>query len=128
MIHLPAARADVHVSYHQLLLSEPGATIRPHVPNGLVAGDVGGAVILTGIHTGVVDVTVRLADAPPPLPPPARGVALTRDHRLRIVNPYQDVATQPALPEGLVAASPDCVVIRTEKRSGDIGIWVSASG
>ncbi|MEV4012611.1 hypothetical protein AB0J35_19095 [Nonomuraea angiospora] len=60
------ARADVHVSYHQIQVREEGdAPVVDSVPNGLTASIPGAAVILTGIHTGVVDVTVRLADAPP---------------------------------------------------------------
>ncbi|GAA3601350.1 hypothetical protein GCM10022419_101970 [Nonomuraea rosea] len=61
------ARSDVHVSHHQLLVVEQdGLHTRPSdVPNGLTAAGPGAAVILTGIHSGVVDVTVRLAAAAP---------------------------------------------------------------
>lgn len=249
------ARADVHVSHHTFLVAEPGADTPWDAPNGLTAGGQGGAIIRTGIHTGVVDVTVRLADSEPPVaadgwdeveetqfisltgevrvsqripcltpqgpgrygmrvyargrdidptavpsvpfefylvvvwpidvgpeaersygagvaeelglpdkprsksedirawakehgspssergriastvsskyaarqgqPATERGFAVTRDHRLLIVNPFRDAVTPPPLPDGLVAAAPDCVVIRTIKRSGNIGIWLS---
>ncbi|MET9245759.1 hypothetical protein [Nonomuraea sp. NPDC003709] len=61
------ARADVHVSYHQIQVREEEGDVPvvDGVPNGLTASVPGAAVIRTGIHTGVVDVTVRLADAPP---------------------------------------------------------------
>ncbi|MFI9589100.1 hypothetical protein [Nonomuraea sp. NPDC052265] len=71
MTHLPPAqaRADVHVTYHQILVGEPGRDHPGTVPNGLTASAPGAAVIRTGIHTGVVDVTVRLAGtAQPPDP------------------------------------------------------------
>lgn len=233
------ARSDVHVSHHRLLIAEPGADGPSDFPNGLVAGGAGAAVILTGIHTGAVDVTVQLADAEPPaptarweeveqtelitltgevglsglmgdapahfsnltpqgpgrygvrvhatgrrldptavprvpfefylvtiwpidigpeaarrygagvaqdlglpskssairewaakhgpetvpgriaqpgkpfLPTASRGVAGARDHQFRVVNPYVEPVTVPPLPEGLVAAADDCVIIRT---------------
>ncbi|MFD9942650.1 hypothetical protein ACFWYW_23220 [Nonomuraea sp. NPDC059023] len=249
-----SARADVHVSHHQMLVNDDtGAGHPSHVPNGLTASSPGAAVILTGVHTGVVDVTVQLADAPPattargwdevenvelisftgetrlrglmghlpqalpnltphgpgrygmrvhargrdidpcavpnvpfefylvtiwpievgpkacaklgvgvaeelglpdksaeirrwaqeharpeseagriirnivvpPLPPtPVQGSAGAAEHRLRIVNPYQEPAAGPALPEGLVAAAPDAVVIRTLKNRGAVGVHV----
>ncbi|TMR98314.1 hypothetical protein [Nonomuraea basaltis] len=60
-----------------------------------------------------------------PLPPtPVRAVAMASEHRLRIVNPHQDTATDPELPEGLVAAAPDALVIRTVKRRGAVGVHV----
>jgi hypothetical protein len=40
-----------------------------HVPNGLTASAPGAAVIRTGIHTGVVDVT---CNSPTRRPPPRR--------------------------------------------------------
>jgi hypothetical protein len=61
-----SARADVHVSHHRFLIQEQGDASAPSdVPNGLTASAPGVAVILTGVHTGVVNVTVRLTDAPP---------------------------------------------------------------
>lgn len=48
-----------------LVNEETGADHPSRVPNGLTASAPGAAVVLTGIHTGVVDVTVQLADAPP---------------------------------------------------------------
>ncbi|NJP89619.1 hypothetical protein HCN51_09200 [Nonomuraea sp. FMUSA5-5] len=249
-----SVRADVHVSYHQLLVHERGdATPPSDVPNGLTASVPGAAVILTGIHTGVVDVTVRITDAPPagsgegweevedvelisftgemrlaglgmgltdeppvltahgpgrygmrvhargrgldrdgvakvpfefyqvtvwPIdvgpqararlgvgvaeelglpdksrairewarqhaqpqhepgrlaraeqrltaPPPLRAVAMADEHRLRVVNPYQDTAPAPELPAGLVAAAPDSLVIRTLKRRGRVGVHIN---
>ncbi|UBU12472.1 Lsr2 family protein [Nonomuraea gerenzanensis] len=61
-----SARAVVYVSYHRLIVQEQGDAIEPsHVPNRLTASAPGAAVILTGLHTGVVDVTVRLTDTPP---------------------------------------------------------------
>ncbi|GAA4974074.1 hypothetical protein GCM10023334_099840 [Nonomuraea thailandensis] len=60
-----------------------------------------------------------------PLPPtPVMGTARAIEHRLRIVNPYQEPTTGPALPEGLVAAAPDVVVIRTLKGRGAVGVHV----
>ncbi|MEU6785137.1 hypothetical protein ABZ912_38615 [Nonomuraea angiospora] len=61
------ARADVHVSYHQIQVREEEGDVPvvDGVPNGLTASVPGAAVILTGIHTGVVDVTVHLTAAPP---------------------------------------------------------------
>ncbi|MDP4507518.1 hypothetical protein [Nonomuraea turcica] len=251
-----SARADVHVSYHQMLVTDGSGADHPTgvsgVPNGLTASAPGAAVILTGIHTGAVDVTVQLTDAPPavtaegwdeveevelitftgemrvsgmmmgapealpnltplgpgrygmrvharsrdlhpaavpdvpfefylvtvwpievgpeacaklgvgvaeelglpdksseirrwareharpehqpgrpareiqpPLPPtPVRGVARASLHRLRITNPYQPPAAEPALPEGLVAAAPDAVVIRTLRDRSVVGVHV----
>ncbi|MFI6788352.1 hypothetical protein ACIBG4_13580 [Nonomuraea sp. NPDC050383] len=254
------ARADVHVSYRQLLVAEPGRDHPGSVPNGLTASVPGAAVILTGIHTGVVDVTVRLVATRPPvdtgwdeteevelvtftgeihvcglmsehpaalpvltpqgpgrygmrvqargrdldpaavpkvpfefylvtvwpldvgseaaarlgvgvaeelglpdksselrrwarehglpqserarsprsepgraaglgaplrLPTAVRGVVPVVDHRVRIVNPFQDVAAPPPLPDGLVAAAPDSLLIRTEKRRGVVGMHVT---
>ncbi|MEV0144154.1 MULTISPECIES: hypothetical protein [unclassified Nonomuraea] len=251
------ARADIHVSHHQLLVTEPGRDHPGSVPNGLTASAPGAAVILTGIHTGVVDVTVRLASARPPvdtgwdeteevelitftgeicvgglmseppaalpvltpqgpgrygmrvqargrdldptgvpkvpfefylvtvwpldvgaeaaarlgvgvaeelglpdksseirrwarehglpqsergrpagqgdpariarphLPTAVRGMAPVVGHRVRIVNPFQDVAAPPPLPDGLVAAAADSLLIRTEKRRGVVGMHVS---
>ncbi|MEV0589762.1 hypothetical protein [Nonomuraea sp. NPDC050310] len=247
-----SARADVHVSHHQMLVNDqPGAEHPSHVPNGLTASAPGAAVILTGIHTGLVDVTVQLADArpastaqgwdeveevelisftgetrvaglmghlpqalpnltphgpgrygmrvhargrdidpsavpnvpfefylltiwpievgpkacaklgvgvahelglpdksaeikrwareharpesepgriaanlKPALPTPVMGSAQASEHRLRIANPYQEPAVEPALPEGLVAAAADAVVIRTLKGRGVVGVHV----
>ncbi|NUS04174.1 MAG: hypothetical protein HOV97_16655, partial [Nonomuraea sp.] len=166
---IPSARADVHVTYRRMLIAEPGRDHPGAVPNGLTASAPGAAVILTGIHTGVVDVTVRLADTPPPadpgwdeteevelvtftgelrlsgmmasptdalplltpqgpgrygmrvqargrpagrqerpeLPHPVRTTIRAADHRIRIVNPFQDTAPAPPLPDGLVAVAPD---------------------
>ncbi|MFC4122135.1 hypothetical protein [Nonomuraea zeae] len=247
------ARSDVHVSHHQLLVvDQDGLHAHPQdVPNGLTAAVPGAAVIRTGIHSGVVDVTVRLATSAPPRdtegwdeveevelisftgetmligllcdrpelpgltpqgpgrygmrvqvrgrdidpcavprvpfefylvtvwpidvgpeacarlgigvaeelglpgkadlirqwalehgspqqepgrlagrerpmtpPVPVRAPAVTDEHRLRIVNPYQDTAAAPSLPGGLVAAAPDSVAIRTLKRRGVVGVHV----
>ncbi|MFI7460692.1 hypothetical protein [Nonomuraea sp. NPDC049646] len=256
MIHLPPARAraDVHVTCHQIVVGEPGRDHPGTVPNGLTASAPGAAVIRTGIHTGVVDVTVRLAGTAPPLdaegwdeteevelvtftgevrlsgmmhsppdalplltpqgpgrygmrvqargrdldpaavpevpfefylvtvwpvetgpeaaarlgvgvaeelglpgksaeirrwarehndpqsergrrsrggderpalPPPVRDTVGTADHRIRIVNPFQDTAVPPPLPDGLVAAAPDSLLIRTDKRAGRVGLHVN---
>ncbi|WP_433435024.1 hypothetical protein [Nonomuraea sp. CA-141351] len=247
------ARADVNVCYRQIVVGDPGSDHPTSAPNGLTASAPGAAVILTGIHTGVVDVTVRLADQPPPLdtagwdeveevelitftgevrlcglmadppegfpiltpqgpgryamrvqargrdidptavprvpfefylvtvwpldvgpeaearlgvgvaeelglpdksseirrwarehglpqsergrvtghdrrpalPTPVRGVARVADHKVRIVNPFQDVAVPPPLPDGLVAAAPDSLLIRTEKRMGLVDLHVT---
>ncbi|MGP3957357.1 hypothetical protein ACTWPT_15255 [Nonomuraea sp. 3N208] len=248
-----SARADVHVSYHQMLVTDRSGADHPtRVPNGLTASAPGAAVILTGIHTGVVDVTVQLTDSPPattaegwdeveevelitftgemrvcglmsdlpealpnltplgpgrygmrvhvrgrdldpaavpavpfefylvtvwpievgaqaraklgvgvaeelglpdksseirrwasehaqpehqpgrraretsspPPPSPVLGMARASEHRLRIANPYQTPAAEPALPEGLVGAVPDAVVIRTLKGRGMVGVHV----
>lgn len=240
-------RADVHVQYNQILVGEPGAAHPARVPNGLTAAAPGAAVILTGIHTGTVDVTVHLTDSPPPdardgwdevqevelitltgetrlsglmssppdalpnltpqgpgrygmrvhargrdlaptavprvpfefylltvwpidvgpdaaarlgvgvaeelglpgksaeirqgarepgrsaqrlrdaprLPTPLRGTVQVSDHRFRIVNPFQDTAAPPPVPDELVSALPDSVHVRTLMRRGRAGIWIS---
>ncbi|AQZ68640.1 hypothetical protein BKM31_50595 [[Actinomadura] parvosata subsp. kistnae] len=59
------------------------------------------------------------------VPPPLRAVAMADEHRLRVVNPYQDTAPAPELPAGLVAAAPDSLVIRTLKRRGRVGVHVN---
>ncbi|TYB62799.1 hypothetical protein FXF51_25635 [Nonomuraea sp. PA05] len=252
-----SARAEVYVSYHQLLIQEQGDEVAPFdVPNRLTASAPGAAVILTGLHTGVVDVTVRLVDAPPTepdepsggwdevhdvqlvsftgemrlggfgmgladslpvltahgpgrygmrvhargrdvaedavsgvpaefyqvtvwpidvgpqaharlgigvaqelglpdksreirewakqhglpqsergriagapppqhVPSPVRGVAVADGHRLRVVNPFQDTASVPELPAGLVATAPDSLVIRTLKRRGTVDVLIN---
>ncbi|GAA2211350.1 hypothetical protein GCM10009850_068090 [Nonomuraea monospora] len=251
-----SARAEVYVSHHQLLIQEQGDAVAPFdVPNRLTASAPGAAVILTGLHTGVVDVTIRLADAPPTelgdegwdevhdvqlisftgemrlggfgmgladslpvltahgpgrygmrvhargrdvaedavsgvpaefyqvtawpidvgpqaharlgigvarelglpdksreirewakqhglpqsergriagappprqhVPAPERAVAVADEHRLRVVNPFQDTAPAPELPAGLVAAAPDSLVIRTLKRRGTVDVLIN---
>ncbi|WP_214318384.1 hypothetical protein [Nonomuraea sediminis] len=241
-------RADVHVQYNQILVGEPGAAHPNRVPNGLTAAAPGAAVILTGIHTGTVDVTVHLTDSAPPdardgwdevqevelitltgetrlsglmssppdalpnltpqgpgrygmrvhargrdidptavprvpfefylvtvwpidvgpdaagrlgvgvaealglpgkttgirqdpadepgraerqlrepwlLPQTLRGTVEVADHRFRIVNPFQDTAESPPLPQDLVSALPDSLLVRTLGKGGRVGIWIS---
>ncbi|GAA2641937.1 hypothetical protein GCM10010412_001310 [Nonomuraea recticatena] len=59
------ATDEVFVSYHQMLVAEPGAYPPEGLTGGLAASAPGAAVIRTGIHTGNVDVTVRLTTAAP---------------------------------------------------------------
>ncbi|MEU7897473.1 hypothetical protein AB0B45_32010 [Nonomuraea sp. NPDC049152] len=63
-----STKAKVHVSHHWIVIV-PGDgfdTDPPgHVPNGLVAARRDAVVILTGIHSGVVEVEVRLRPFPP---------------------------------------------------------------
>jgi hypothetical protein len=63
-------RADgpVPVRYHQFTVSDEGGPTGPDLPrehNGLVQVADGVTIILTGIHTGDVDVTVTLHEAAP---------------------------------------------------------------
>lgn len=65
---LPArAQGLVHVSYHQFWLADDEPIPRPPfvVRNGLILAQRGTAVILTGIHTGHVAVSVEVRDSPP---------------------------------------------------------------
>ncbi|GAA3471384.1 Lsr2 family DNA-binding protein [Nonomuraea roseola] len=55
------ATTKVFVTYHQMLVAEPGAEPPGSVRNGLTASVPGAAMIHTGVHTGFVEVTVRLA-------------------------------------------------------------------
>ncbi|MEV1003495.1 hypothetical protein [Nonomuraea sp. NPDC050202] len=64
------SRDNVRVSDHILLLrgiEDPPPAYPGRFPNGLVAGSRDGAIIITGVARGPVDVTVELADAAPPL-------------------------------------------------------------
>lgn len=64
-------------------------------------------------------------NVPPPLPTPVLGTARATEHRLRIAHPYREAAASgPALPQGLVAAAPDAVIIRTLKGRGAVGVHV----
>ncbi|MEU7742806.1 hypothetical protein [Nonomuraea sp. NPDC049158] len=65
-------RANVWLSYHQVQIrdaNELGPQLPERWDNGLiaVADEPDGATILTGISIGAVDVTVQLAEGPPPL-------------------------------------------------------------
>ncbi|GAA4090700.1 hypothetical protein [Nonomuraea soli] len=57
------------------------------------------------------------------LPPAWHGVGFARDHLVRITNPFQEPASTPAMPPGLAAAVPDCVVIRTLRATGPVNLW-----
>ncbi|MEU4326115.1 Lsr2 family DNA-binding protein [Nonomuraea dietziae] len=59
------ATTKVFVTYHQMLVAEPGADHPGSVPNGLTTSAPEAAVIHTGLHTGEVEVTVRLTAGPP---------------------------------------------------------------
>ncbi|MGW2520820.1 hypothetical protein ACWC09_28160 [Streptomyces sp. NPDC001617] len=66
-------RQLVPVHYHQFRISDEDGPVGPDLPrehNGLVEVEDGIATVLTGIHTGDVDVTVTFHhDAPPPPDP-----------------------------------------------------------
>ncbi|WP_433511519.1 hypothetical protein ACQP2T_48125 [Nonomuraea sp. CA-143628] len=69
---LSSYRANVWLSYHQVQIrdaNELGPQFPERWDNGLiaVADEPDGATILTGISIGAVDVTVQLAEGPPPL-------------------------------------------------------------
>lgn len=72
----------VHISHHVLLLSEdgwhPGDGL-PVATNGLVGSAGRCTVIYTGIHSGVVELTVQVRSAPP------QGVDLDWDEVVEIV-------------------------------------------
>ncbi|NUW37846.1 hypothetical protein HTZ77_41580 [Nonomuraea sp. SMC257] len=62
----------VFVSYHQLVVSdrEYDEGHPDHSDDELASSRPGIAVIWTGVHTGFLDVTIRLATAAPPMPRP----------------------------------------------------------
>ncbi|GLY65847.1 hypothetical protein [Amycolatopsis taiwanensis] len=63
-----AATAELRVSYGQFFVRDYGSWVGDlslAASNGLVGADSSGAVVLTGIHTGRVNVTVELLDSAP---------------------------------------------------------------
>ncbi|WP_052372676.1 hypothetical protein [Amycolatopsis taiwanensis] len=62
------ATAELRVTYGQFLVRDYGSWVSENLypdSNGLVAADSSGAVVLTGINTGRVNVTVELLDSAP---------------------------------------------------------------
>lgn len=109
----------MHVTYHCLLVGEPGRDHPGTVPNGLVAAAPGAAVIRTGIHTGVVDVTVRLAETAPP--PDPEGWDETEE--VELVTFTGEVRLS-----GMMHSPPDALPVLTPQGPGRYGMRVQARG
>ncbi|GAA2212152.1 hypothetical protein GCM10009850_076140 [Nonomuraea monospora] len=63
-------REFIHLSYHQIEIrphDEAGPPYPETFPNGLIAAGPDGAIIVTGLGMGRVEVTVQLADEVPNL-------------------------------------------------------------
>jgi hypothetical protein len=61
------ARGSMQVTYHQFWLLDTGQRPRPSIrpDNGLVGAGAGAAIVSTGIHTGVVALSVQVRDRAP---------------------------------------------------------------
>lgn len=62
-----SARAEIFVTYHQMIAVEPGSEPAGLGASNLVATKPGAVAIFTGIHTGYVDVTLQCAVSPSPV-------------------------------------------------------------
>ncbi|MFI7618197.1 hypothetical protein ACIBP6_43955 [Nonomuraea terrae] len=115
-----SGRADVHVAYHQMVVQEQGDAHAPgRALNGLVTSAPGAGRIFTGIHTGVVDVTVRLTDAPPG--PAADGWEETEQVELVSFTGEMRLA-------GLMGDAPEELPVLTAHGPGRYGLRVHARG
>src|SRR3954468_14630361 len=69
------AQSNVHVTYHQLYVTDADTLPNPNYllvfDNGLVTVQPGIAVVSTGIDSGNVAVTVQIWNQPAPVPTPA---------------------------------------------------------
>jgi hypothetical protein len=118
--------ADINVVNHQFCVTEFGndmGELPDDAPNGLIAANGTGCLILTGLHTGRVNVTVEpLQAAPPALAEPwdeiVEVTVVSRSGALQAWGLY-DGPTQ-GLPD-LTPAGPGTYRLRAHARGRDQG-------
>jgi hypothetical protein len=121
------ATAVVHVTYHLMPVAAPDTlpSIRSHSDDGLVYALPDALMVLTGIHTGVVNVAVEPRLAPP------EAIAVDEwdevaEYSVDVPNGVLQVGTlMSELPEGLLpltAAGPGSYRVRVHARGRDTDI------
>ncbi len=100
----PVARASgqVQVEYHAFHLADAGQYTQPsfHPENGLIFSKPGLAVVLAGVNSGPVDVTVEIYHSAIPLPEPAEAWDEVVDHSIEsLTGDMRVTAIMDALPE-----------------------------
>ncbi|MFE2052800.1 hypothetical protein ACFXAS_30485 [Streptomyces sp. NPDC059459] len=106
----PVARASgqVQVEYHAFHLADAGEYTQPsfHPRNGLIFSKPGLAVVLAGVNSGPVDVTVEICRGAVALPGPAEAWDEVVDHSIESLTGDMRVAAMMDAPPELPVLTP----------------------